>query len=388
MTEPFSASVRERLLGTDPVPWLLSGDEPAATWYTLTAVCGLPLADARVAAAHAATMADPATEHLLRRISDWNAPGRISGHDAPAFLPNLLNLLADMGLGADDDPRLAATLKAMASHQDDDGRFSARLDSPRLPGINWTSLLCDTHAITGVLARFGLGSDPRVRRASGQMLADVTATEQGRAWPCLPDPETGFRGPGRKADMCPQVTAEALRALSDLPEPTLAELELDPDHRDGQNDSIDAAVGSLLAAWLERGARRPYMFGHGRRFKQAKWPLNWYNSVTVLDAVGRYPQSWLPPSAGQERTKAVAELAACVIAYNLDPATGRCTPKSCFRGFETFSFGQKKDPSPFATARVLGVLARVATLAEEIVKVDVRELASSKGGSGRSLPPS
>jgi len=129
-----------------------------------------------------------------------------------------------------------------------------------------------------------------------------------------------------------------------------------------------------LRAWRERGTEKPYMFGHGRQFKRVKWPATWYNSLTVLDTVGRYPDLW--PRAGGpaprpgactaarpvrrqgraqlgRRCRAIAEIAACLIAYNVDSTTGTVTPRSCYQGFEGFSFGQKKRPSPYATARVL-----------------------------------
>jgi hypothetical protein len=82
----------------------------------------------------------------------------------------------------------------------------------------------------------------------------------------------------------------------------------------------------------------------------------------------------------------VAELAACLVAYNVDP-DGRVTPRSCYRGFEGFSFGQKRAPSPFATAQLAVALRRVEDLAEEILAVDVLALGSSRGGTGRPRPP-
>ena len=71
----------------------------------------------------------------------------------------------------------------------------------------------------------------------------------------------------------------------------------------------------------------------------------------------------------------------------MDPATGTVTPRSCYQGFEQFSFGQKKVPSPYATAKTLAVLARVAGLADMVADVDVLALTSSRGGSGRALAP-
>ncbi|MGA3057713.1 MAG: hypothetical protein ABSE70_06715 [Candidatus Limnocylindrales bacterium] len=108
----------------------------------------------------------------------------------------------------------------------------------------------------------------------------------------------------------------------------------------------------------------------------------------VLDTIGRYPELWRAdsPAADPGDRRAVAEPAACLIAYNLGP-DGRVTPRSCYRGFEELSFGQKKRPSPFATARVLAVLRRFEDLAAEIEAVDVLRLGSSKGGSGTATAP-
>jgi hypothetical protein len=63
------------------------------------------------------------------------------------------------------------------------------------------------------------------------------------------------------------------------------------------------------------------------------------------------------------------------------------TPRSCYQGFEAYSFGQKKTPSPFATARLCAILRRFDDLTEEIRAVDVLALGSSKGGTGTPIPP-
>jgi hypothetical protein len=142
----------------------------------------------------------------------------------------------------------------------------------------------------------------------------------------------------------------------------------------------------LLRAWRERGAEKPYMFGHGRQFKTVKWPPTWYGVYGVLDAVGRVPELWRGGDAPAVDRRAVAELAACLVAYNVGP-DGTVTPRSVRRGFEAFSFGQKKRPSAWATARLCVVLRRVDDLADDIAAVDVRALPSSKGGAGTAAPP-
>jgi len=89
----------------------------------------------------------------------------------------------------------------------------------------------------------------------------------------------------------------------------------------------------------------------------------------VLDTLTRIPEMWSGDGARPEVRTALAELAACMIAANVDEH-GVVTPRSCYRGFEAFSFGQKKRPSPFATARVAVVLRRLGDLAETVAAID------------------
>ncbi len=359
------------LLGADPRPWLLASDEPAARWIALTALLDRPDADSAVVSAHTAVLADPGTRALIDRIPTWGAPLALSGHDSALFAPSILGLLADMGVRAGDHPRIGATLDAMLEGRVVDAAGDERLatfaTSRVTPGGAWSALLCDSHAIAETLVRYGRADDPRVVAALERMAADLADTAQGRAWPCIA--WDGFRGPGRKADLCPQVTCEALRTFAWLPE--------------GRRPAgLDAVARTVLGSWLRRGEEKPYMFGHGFGFKTVKWPGFWYDALRLLDTIGRYPASW-SDEAGR---RAVAELAACLVAYNVD-ADGTVTPRSCSRGFEAHSFGQKKRPSGYATARVAQVLRPLGVIAEEIRAVDVLALGSSKGGTGVPRPP-
>ena len=363
------------LLGADRRAWLLASDEPATRWVALTELLDRPADDPSVAAARSAVLADPGTGDLIGRLPDWEADNHLSGHESPAFAPNLLGLLADMGVRSGDDPRIDRLLDIMLEHQGEEGRFWSFGSSRMSREPVWGALLCDTHAITEVLVRYGRAGDPRTRRALDRMVADMAAdraaTRQGPAWPCVP--WQGFRGPGRKDEACLQVTIEALRTFARPPE------------ADRPPGLLDAARTGLRA-WRVRGEERPYMFGHGVAFKTVKWPPFWYGILTVLDALGRYPALWRGPDARPEDRDALAELVACLVAYNVD-ADGMVTPRSCYRGFEAYSFGQKKLPSPYATARVLAVLRRFDDLAAEARDVDVLALSSSKGGTGRPQPP-
>jgi len=360
------------LLDADPVPWLLAGDEPAARYITLTRVLGRADDDPEVVAARAAVRADAATEDLLGRLGDWEAGDAIGGHNNPRYLPNLLILLDEMGMCRADDSRLEAVLQAMLRHQAGDGRFLSYASWRGMDAPVWAALPCDAHAVADALVRYGASGDPRVRAALARIAAGLTDTAAGPGWLCVPDPAVAFRGPGRKADVCPQVAAEALRVFARVP---AAE----------RPAGLLEAARTLLGVWRERAELRPYMFGHGTQFKTGKWPATWYCALLVLEALGPYPALWGGAADPADR-RAVAELCACLIAYVVSP-DGTVTPRSCYKGFERQSFGQKKRPSPFATARVLAVLEPFAGLAPEIGAVDPRALGGAKGGAGTPVPP-
>lgn len=370
------------LLGADPRPWIASSAEPSARLLCLAELTAPSSADAaRLSAAKAAVLADPGMADLIDRLPDWERDPTVAGHNSPSFAPNLLGMFWWMGLRGGDSARVERLLDQMLSHQDAEGRFRAlgRRRGELQPG--WGALLCDTHAIADILVRFGRAGDRRTAAAIERIIADLTTTTHGMAWPCRPDDATGFRGPGRKGDPCPQVTAEALRVLAlhardrgiQAPLPEFGE-------------AADAAAAALCSVWHGRGSAQPYMFGHGRRFKRVKWPPMWYDAFTVLDALSLWPRAWDSRPENEAKRQAVCELAACLVAYNFGP-DGLVTPRSCYRGFEDYSWGQKKQPSPLATAMACVILRRLEPLVPQIAAVDVRKLGSSRGGTGVPLPP-
>ncbi|HKZ30486.1 MAG TPA: hypothetical protein VJ482_12755 [Acidimicrobiia bacterium] len=58
------------LLGSDPRPWLLESDEPAARWIALTHLLDHPAHHPEVRSAHAAVLEDPGTADLIGRLGD------------------------------------------------------------------------------------------------------------------------------------------------------------------------------------------------------------------------------------------------------------------------------------------------------------------------------
>ncbi|MDZ4065145.1 MAG: hypothetical protein U1E22_10835, partial [Coriobacteriia bacterium] len=232
------------LLGANPIPWLLSAKEPYARWVALVELLGQPDSDAAVTEARADTLADAGVQLLVDELPLWDS-GEIPGHHSPKYAPNSLNLLVDMGVRRGDFQRIDEMLDQMLAHRDDQGRFQSFGSYAGRPKPEWGSMLCDNNAITDVLLRYGLGNDSRVQGALARMREDPANTPQGRSWQCIPEKRSRWRGPGRKSDVCPQVTLEGLRALShehgaDLPE-WLLEVARTP-----------------LEVWRRRTEERPY----------------------------------------------------------------------------------------------------------------------------------
>lgn len=349
------------LLAADPRPWLLAADEGPARWLARAALLDDPDEGAR-----RAVLADPGVRLLLESLPAWTDGA--SSHASVKYPTNPLRWLHDLGVRGGNDARVEARLDAMLGHQDEAGRFEyltrfRRADDPR-----WGSLRCDHHAVVEVLIRYGRGDDPRVRRGLAHLRETMGETTQGTGWLCTPHTTLGWRGPGRKADVCPQVTLQGIRARLDAGDPP--------------GDLLPAAR-TVLSVWRDRCAHKPFMFGHGRRFKALKWPPVWYDAAGVLDTLGRLPALF---DEGASRA-ALAEIAACLVAYAFGP-DGRVTPRSTFRGYAAASWGQKKQPSATATAHLCRILRSLEPLVTDIQAVDVGAMpTTARGGDGPARPP-
>jgi hypothetical protein len=328
------------LLPADPRPALLESTEPSARFVALTKVMGVPEDDPEARAARAAVVADPGIRTLVDRIQPWKPGLAFGGHNSPAFPPNILRLLHALGVRAGDFPAIEKSLDAMLRHQADDGRFLTPGETTGKDAA-WASLPCDHLAILEVLLLFGRHDAPQVAAGLARARGTFARTTQGPGWLCLPDPVAKWRGPGRKDDVCLQATIEALRLFAHVP-------------ASARPRKIVDAAKTVLRAWRKRSTEKPYFFGHGRRFVEGKWPPTWYDASAVLEALAVYPTAWKSKSAAPEDRESVAEIAR-TIASNFG-RDGMATPRSCYKGFETYSFGQKKVPSPWATARLCGIL--------------------------------
>ncbi|MHA1299889.1 MAG: hypothetical protein ACTSO9_10675 [Candidatus Helarchaeota archaeon] len=369
--DSFSIEVQEllkekvswtNLISTDPREKLLLSGESFTVYRTLTDLLDLPEDHPDVIKAHEKVLHDPQILFLLNNLSDWEVD-IVKAHNKPSYLPNQLWLLFDFGIKPDDDPRIMEAINKMLAHQDPNlGQFLAHTQVwGEKNKVKWTSVLCDHHIIVSVLLLAGLKDNPIVKKGLKRMNDLLTETTQGWGWKCIPWLGTKQRGPGRVNDVCPMLIVDALRGYWILP-------------KNEWPKNLIAAGKTLLNCWLKRAKEKPYMFGHGRKFRMPRAPFLWYNIGTVLDATSHYPEL--------VKTQAFHELiAVSQIAFN---EHGEIIPKTVFRDFKNFSFGQKKEPSPWMTFFFSRIFKRAiesdSNIIKEVKKIDGKSLKGSIGG--------
>ena len=192
--------------------------------------------------------------------------------------------------------------------------------------------LCDAPNLVYALIKFGLGDDPRVKKAV-EYLVDLV---QDFGWPCAVSKELGsFRGPGRKGDPCPYANLAMLKVMGAIPA-----YHTDPATKTG--------IQTLVRLWEQRQDQHPYIFYMGTDFCKLKAPLIWYDILHVLDVLSNFQQALSEP-AYQEMLSIVQAKAT---------PDGRFIPESVYQTYKDWDFGQKKEPSHWLTLLVCRIISR------------------------------
>ena len=314
--------------------WLLEGP-PWVQYRTRLDLLNQPESDPQVCTAREAMMSYPQVQGLLTELANW--PGTvISSHKSANQSFHKLTFIADLGLRV-GDPGIDIIIARILEHQSPEGPFQLPMNISRSYGGSgkkqWAWALCDAPLIVYALLKFGLGEDPRVRKAVQHLVGLVR--ENG--WPCAVSPELGkFRGPGRKDDPCPYANLAMLKALSQTAQ-----------WQDSQVSRIGAET--LLTLWAQSRERHPYMFFMGTDFRKLKAPLVWYDILHVLDVLTQF--RWLRRDT---RLQAMVN----VVKAKADEQC-RFTPESIWSVWKEWDFGQKRAPSRWLTLLVQRVLKRV-----------------------------
>ncbi|UYP43986.1 hypothetical protein NEF87_000271 [Candidatus Lokiarchaeum ossiferum] len=352
-----------KLIPQDNRQRLLRSGESFTVYKTLTDLLELPEKNITVQNAKAKMLKDPLVEAILSNLPRWK-DFKVSGHNDPRYIPNQLLLLHNWGIKVEDDIRIKNILDSLLEHTDEDtgqflwyGEVYNRKTKEKLN--MWESILCDHHLITTLMLLFGYEQKSAVKSAISRINDLVEDTENGIGWKCLPGLKSQFRGPGRKNEVCPMLIIDVLRGYYKIP---LAK----------RPANLIKCGKTLLNCWNDRSTKKPYMFGHGRNFRSLKPPFFWYNVGTVLDATSYYPK--LVNTLSFKQLLSVALL-------SFD-SKGEITPKSIKTFFKGYSFGQKKNFSPWVTYYLSSICKRAVdtnvSLINEVLKLDGNQFAGSK----------
>ncbi len=317
---------------TDLIQWLLNSDEPWTRYRTLTDLLDCPLDDPRVQQEHQALMADPRVQNLAESAV---FPGyTLQRHNDSVHPIHVLALLAGFGVPADFPP-VAQSIQTILAHQTSEGAFLTPVSIPKAFGgdgeEHWTWLICDTPILLYDLLSFGVPLDERLQAAVNHLLS--LGEENG--WRCRASAEQGrFRGPGGKNDPCPIANLFALKALGMV-------------KNLGENAACNRGIEMVLAHTAHQ-TNRFFMFGAGGGFNKNRLPHVWYDLLHVAEVLSHHSPARQDPRfhALLEKIQAQAN------------ADGSYTPRSIFMAWKGWSFGDKKQPSPWMTLTVLRILKR------------------------------
>ena len=113
--------------------------------------------------------------------------------------------------------------------------------------------------------------------------------------------------------------------------------------------AVQIGVETLLSLWEQRQERRPYLFAMGTDFAKLKAPLIWYDILHITDVLTQIP--WV------RNDRRLVEMVNIV--RGKADEDGRFMAESVWRDWKGWSFGQKREPSPWLTLMAQRVLKRM-----------------------------
>jgi hypothetical protein len=159
------------VLRDDPIPWLLEPENPSVRYWALTDILDRPADDPEVREARVAIAQQPLVQDLFAR----QHPDGHWGDDEtkPHTAQGALGVLSVLHmLGVEPDERTAAGCDSLLRFcQHESGGLS--MTRTRRSGI----FPCTTGAHLRLLVYFGLGEDPRVRRAFTFLVEDMVTED-------------------------------------------------------------------------------------------------------------------------------------------------------------------------------------------------------------------
>jgi hypothetical protein len=317
-----------------PIDWLLDG-EAWIEYRTRLDLLGQNSDDPLVMNARELMLKDGRVCQLIEELTAW--PGNvIASHKSAGQSFHKLTFLADLGIKA-SDPNVDKIIARIFQRQSEEGPFQLPVNISSGHGgsgeevLGWA--LCDAPLIVYALVKFGLGSDPALKK----VITYLSELVHENGWPCKVSMTLGsFRGPGRKDDPCPYATLVTLKLLAEVDELR-------------ESSACHAGAETLLNLWENSLEKHPYIFYMGTDFRKLKVPLVWYDILHVLQVLTKFP--WI------RSDPRLLEMVA-LLKTKMD-GNGRFTVESQWTAWKDWEFGQKKEPSRWLTLAAWNIIHKV-----------------------------
>jgi hypothetical protein len=318
------------------INWLLAAEEPWVVYNTLLDLVGADPESEEVKAAYLAMQKHPLVASLIESLEVWPPDKPLGKAYDPKDSIWKLNMLADFGLGRNDERMTAIAERVFAAQAEDGGFLHGGFDHTK--SWHMRPYICISHVMTYALARAGYVGDPRLEKAY----------EHIQAWERLdggwhPN-QLNLPGKERAAEpSCPFGTVNVLRAVTANPALRESQLALNAAH-------------FLLECWERRSEPwRPVGFGIGSTWNKVQYPFVQYQLLKVADTLAQI--------AAVRTDKRFQEMVECV--WSKRGVDDKWTAEGVNKPYSDFDFGQKKQPSTWLTF----LAARVIKLSQNSIGV-------------------
>ncbi|MCW4035555.1 MAG: hypothetical protein NWE75_00020 [Candidatus Bathyarchaeota archaeon] len=319
-------------LSIDPTEYLLGRPEPWVQYNARIKLLGRDPGDPELDLVKQRLLRRDEISEIVAQCKGW--PGApLTRHNDARHLIHKISFLADLGLGI-SDPGIQEIVEKILQNRSENGAIQSNILIPEhfggtgKPRLDW--MLCDAPTLLYSLLCFGLEGGP-----VGRAVDHLVSTVDDNGWRCRSS-IPGMRGPGRKGDHCPYANLISLKALSLVPDLV-------------ESEACKAGVEAQLSHWENRSGRRIYMFGIGGTFAKLKYPNIWYDILHVVEVLSRFPYA-----LEDDRFR---ELLGVV--YDKQRGDGSFAAESVYRAWKGWSFGQKKESSPWLTCRIAMIDSRI-----------------------------
>ena len=315
----------EEFLKYDPIPFLESSEEP---WikYNLLELQGKDNSKEFEVMSN-----DKQVQALIDECIRWPDPP-IKRHNDAHHPIQKIELLADFGLDT-RDKWIKAICNLILDNRSEDGYFASKIEIPERWGGKgtWTMdwMMCDAPILLYALQKFGINNE-----FTDEAARMLVWNSDNNGWRCRSSVPK-FKGPGRKDDYCPYGNLIALKAIS------LSKYK--------DTDPVQSGIDSHILHWENRSGKKIRMFGIGTTFMKLKYPNIWFDVLHVVDVLSRYSQA-REYSEFWEMWE--------IIKGKQQPEGG-FVPESIWKAWSEWSFGQKKEPSPWMTMRIAQIADRL-----------------------------